>query len=111
MTKRLSIVCTIAVLTLTSCTAEKLPNYPRPYREYAYITNGKSNTVSVLDLDTYHSIKTIPVGSNPSGLAANPAKNEVYVVNAGSDSVSVIDAETNKLTATIGVEQSPYFID
>src|SRR5690242_9675798 len=101
----------IAVLALTSCTTERLPNYPRAYREYAYVTNGKSNTVSVLDLDTFHSIKTIPVGNNPSGVAANPAKNEIYVVNAGSNSVSVIDAETNRLTTTIGVEQSPYFID
>src|SRR5204862_5922292 len=101
MTKLASYSLLIIPLAFTACTTEKLPDYPRAYREYAYVTNGKSNTVSVLDLDTYHSIKTIPVGNNPTGVAANPAKNEAYVVNAGSNSASVINAETNTLNSTI----------
>jgi YVTN family beta-propeller protein len=100
-----------SVLLGTGCQTEQLPNYPRAYREYAYVTNGKSNTVSVLDIDTYKSIKTVAVGVNPSGVAANPAKNEVYVVNTGSNSVSVIDAETNRIVSVIGVGATPYFID
>ena len=43
------------------------------------------------------------VGAEPTGLAANPKRNEVYVVNTGSSNVSVIDAEQNKVVATIGV--------
>jgi len=38
-------------------------------------------------------VRTLQVGSNPTGLAANPKRNEVYVVNTGSSNVSVIDAE------------------
>jgi len=34
----------------------------RLYREYAYVTNGKSNTVSVIDLRTFEPAKTIAVG-------------------------------------------------
>ncbi len=101
----------IALFLGVGCQTEQLPNYPRAYREYAYVTNGKSNTVSVLDIDSYKSIKTMAVGVNPSGVAANPAKNEVYVVNTGSNSVSVIDAETNRVVSTIGVGLTPYFID
>ena len=37
-----------------------LPAYGPAYREYAYITNGKSNTVSVIDLRTFQPAKTIP---------------------------------------------------
>ena len=69
------------------------PDYGPAYREYAYITNGKSNTVSVIDLRTFELAKTIAVGISPTGIAANARKNEIYVVNTGSNNVSVIDAE------------------
>ena len=63
---------------------------------------GKSNTVTVIDLRTFEPARTLTVGSNPTGVAANGRKNEVYVVNTGSDNVSVIDAERNAVVATIG---------
>ena len=88
-----------------------LPAYGPLYREYAYITNGKSNNVTVIDLRTYSAVRTLTVGSEPTGVAANPKRNEVYVVNTGSSNVSVIDAEQNKVVATIGVGDHPYFID
>ena len=90
---------------------QPLPNYGPAYREYAYVTNGKSNTVSVINLRTFEPAKTIAVGLNPTGVAANSKTNEIYVVNSGSNNVSVIDAETNTVTATIGVHGRPYFID
>ena len=76
-----------------------LPYYSPAYREYAYVTNGKSNTISVIDLRTFEPVKTIRVGSEPTGIAANPAKNEIYVVNTGSNNITVIDAERNRATA------------
>lgn len=90
---------------------QSLPDYGPAYREYAYVSNGKSNTVSVIDLRTFALAKTIHVGSEPTGIAANSKKNEIYVVNAGSNNVSVIDAETNTIVAAIGVHGRPYFID
>ena len=49
----------------------ELPAYSPAYREYAYVTNGKSNTVSVIDLRTFQPAKTIRVGGEPTGIAAN----------------------------------------
>ena len=88
-----------------------LPDYGPSYREYAYVTNGKSNTVTVIDLRTFQPAKTIPVGSEPTGVAANPTKNEVYIVNSTSNNVTVIDAERNQVVTTIGVHGRPFFID
>lgn len=85
--------------------------YPANYREYAYISNGGSNTVTVLDLVNMRQDRVIAVGVNPSGLAVNPRRNEVYVVNSGSGTVTVINAETNTVAATIPVQRQPYFID
>lgn len=90
---------------------QQFPDYGPAFREYAYVTNSKSNTVSVIDLRTFVLAKTIRVGSEPAGAAANSKKNEIYVVNTGSNNVSVIDAESNSVVAAIGVHGRPYFID
>ena len=39
---------------------QALPDYGPLYREYAYVTNGKSNTVSVIDLRTFALAKRPP---------------------------------------------------
>ena len=53
---------------------QPLPSYGPAYREYAYVTNGKSNSVSIIDLRTFELAKTIPVGANPTGVEANSRK-------------------------------------
>src|SRR5260370_14371536 len=88
----------------------ELTSFDPAYREYAYITNGKSNSVSVIDLRTFLSVKTLRVGMDPTGVAANSKKNEVYVVNSGSAKLSVIDAEHHSVLATICVAGQTYFI-
>jgi len=93
-------------LLLLGCGRDRFPNYPASYHEFAYVSNGASNTVTVLDLVNLRQDRVLQVGRQPSGMAVNP----VYAVNSSSDSVSVIDATTNRVTATIGVQRSPYFI-
>jgi YVTN family beta-propeller protein len=103
----------LALITLgaVGCQQRDFPNYPANYREYAYISNGGSNTVTVLDVVNMRQDRVIAVGAGPSALAVNPRRNEVYVVNSGSDTVSVINAETNTVAATIRVQRRPYSID
>ena len=101
----------LLVFAAVGCQQRDFPNYPANYREYAYISNGGSNTVTVLDLVNMRQDRVIAVGAGPSGLAVNPRRNEVYVVNSGSGTVSVINAETNPVAATIRVQRKPYFID
>jgi len=60
----------------------QIPTFDPAYHEYAYISNGKSNTVSVIDLRTFRLAKTLKVSASPSGIEANPKKNEIYVVNS-----------------------------
>jgi YVTN family beta-propeller protein len=98
-------------LGTAGCQRRDFPSYPANYREYAYISNGGSNTVTVLDLVNMRQERVIAVGSGPSGLAVNPRRNEVYVVNSGSDSVTFINAESNTVAATIPVHRRPFFID
>ena len=103
------------LLANAGCHRGRFPDVPAGYREFAYVSNGSSNTVSVLDLVSLHLDRTLQVGAQPTGLAVNPKRNEVYVVNAGTPagngSVSVIDTDTNQVVATIPVHKLPYFID
>jgi len=95
---------------LAGCRSGAFPDVPPGYREYAYISNGGANTVTVLDLVYLRQDRTLGVGLGPTGMAVNPKRNEVYVVNTRSGSVSVIDAEANRVVATIPVRRQPYAI-
>ncbi len=100
--------------TTLGCHKYEFPTTPAGYREFAYVSNGKANTVSVLDLVYMRPDRTLQVGVDPSGMAVNPVKDEVYVVNSGTaggnGSVSVIDTLKNQVVATVGVHKLPYFI-
>ena len=73
------------------------------------MANYGSNTISVIDTITNKVIATVPVESDPNGVAVSPDGNKVYVVNSGGDStnftgtVSVIDTATNNVAAIINV--------
>jgi YVTN family beta-propeller protein len=106
-----------AVLTLLPCALllgchpHDFPQYPSDYREFAYVTNGGSNTVTVLDVVNLRRDRELSVGRNPTGVAISLTRNEVYVVNSADSTVSVIDAQKNAVIATIPVHHRPYFID
>lgn len=104
-----------AGVVLTGCRAHDFPDYAANYREFAYVTNGGSNTVSVFDVVNLRLDRELPVGMNPTGVTANPKRNEVYAVNSGSSqtngSISIIDTEKNTVAATIPVRRQPYFLE
>ncbi len=101
----------LAGVAIAGCNRHPFPVEPPGYREFAYVSNGGSDTVSVLDLVYLRQDRTLQVGGQPSGMAVNPKRDEVYVVNTRSGSVSVIDTDANQVVATIPVHKLPYFID
>ena len=114
MTTRLTTLALLA-LALTGCRPHDFPQYPPNYREYAYVTNGGSGTVSVLDVVNVRVDRELAVGQNPVAVAASLTRNEVYVVNSGAadgqGTVSVINAENNTVAATINVHHQPVSIE
>jgi YVTN family beta-propeller protein len=106
---------TLLALALTACRPHDFPQYPPNYREYAYVANGGSGTVTVIDVVDVRVDRELPVGRNPVAVAASPTRNEVYVVNSGAEgapgSISVIDAENNTVAAIIPVHRQPVSID
>ncbi|HEX4606323.1 MAG TPA: hypothetical protein VH724_20145, partial [Candidatus Angelobacter sp.] len=62
-------VCLLLAL-LGGC--KETPEPTANYREYAYVSNGGSNSVTVVDLRALAILTTVSVGRSPTGLAVNP---------------------------------------
>jgi YVTN family beta-propeller protein len=106
---------TLLTVALAGCRPHDFPQFPPDYREYAYVTNGDSGTVTVLDVVNLRVDREVAVGQHPVAVAAGIARNEVYVVNSGAaggqGSLSVINAENNTVAATIALHRQPVSID
>lgn len=101
----------LCAVTLVGCRPHDFPQFPSNYREYVYVTNGASGTVSIYDVVNVRLDRELAVGQNPVAVVPGHTRNEVYVVNqgaaAGQGSVSVINAENNSVAATIPVHRQP----
>ena len=102
------------VALIPGCRRHDFPQYDANYREYAYVTNGGSGTVSVYDVVNVRVDRELPVGQNPVAVTASPTRNEVYVVNSGAatgqGSVSIISAASNSIAGSIPVHKRPVAI-
>ncbi len=100
-----------ATLAFSACRKSDFPVYPSNYREYAYVANNGSNTVTIIDLVNLREDREIATGERPSAVMASKARNEAYVVNegngSGNGSLSVIDALQNQTIATIALRRAP----
>lgn len=67
----------------------------------AYVSNEKSNTVSVIDTDTFTVVKTFKVGRRPRGIALTQDDKFVLVAVGDDDTIQMIDTATGKVTATL----------
>ncbi|PYU98366.1 MAG: hypothetical protein DMG26_18855, partial [Acidobacteria bacterium] len=76
-------------------------------QQFAYVANGDSNSVSVIDTSSNTVVATVAVGSIPFGVAITPDGTRAYATNRGSNSVSVIDAASNTVVATVAVGGAP----
>jgi YVTN family beta-propeller protein len=75
-----------------------------------FTSNGKSNSVTVFDLDTLAVKQQIAIsGGNPDAILYVPETRTLYTFNGKTANVSVIDATTLRETGTIAVSGRPEF--
>ncbi|MEA3118734.1 MAG: hypothetical protein QOI13_2004 [Paraburkholderia sp.] len=73
-----------------------------------FITNGRGDTITVIDLDTLKTTGSIKAGGpDPDGILYVPQSDRLYNSNGHDKSVSAIDARTGKIIATILVGGKP----
>lgn len=76
----------------------------------AFITDGKDNAVTVVNLSTFKLIEKVAIeGLNPDAVLYDSFSDKVFVYNAKSNDVTVLDAITNKIIKTIPLGGNPEF--
>ena len=73
----------------------------------AYVSNEKSNTVSVIDTNKWEVVKTIKVGQRPRGIAHTKDQKYVLVAVGDDDTIQIIDTGTNRVVGTCRRAQTP----
>src|SRR5437016_6481489 len=75
----------------------------------AYVSNEKSNTVSVIDTDKWQVVRTIKVGQRPRGIAITRDQRYVLVAVGDDDTIQMIDTKSNEITDTLPSGPDPEF--
>jgi YVTN family beta-propeller protein len=68
----------------------------------AYVTNGVSGTVSIIDLASLRVVQEIPVGTEPRGCALTPSGTYLFVANHTEGTVGVIETPTRAYLGSVG---------
>ena len=67
----------------------------------AYVSNEKSNTVSVIDTSKWQVVDTIKVGHRPRGIAYTKDQKFVLVAVGDDDMIQMIDTSSNKVVDSL----------
>ena len=76
----------------------------------AFISNGKDNSVSIINLSTFELIEKVKIdGIKPDAILYDTFSKRVFSYNADSKDATVIDALTNKVVKKIPLGGNPEF--
>ncbi len=74
-----------------------------------YVTNTKSDSISVIDTDTLEVVATIPLGrGKPNRVVFHPDGRHAWVVYDKSHDLGIVDAEAGKLVKRVKIGGNPY---
>lgn len=74
-----------------------------------YVTNTKSNSISIIDTNTFEITGTIPLGAGkPNRVVFHPDGKAAWVVYDKSRDLGVVDAEARKLARRLRIGGNPY---
>ena len=117
MTRRLNrrvlfLLILLGLFAVREIAVERRPSFLRPgLHLYAYTGNAQDGTVTAIDLVRLAPIATVSVGPSPSGVRANPARNEIWGVSSGGGYAWAIDTRTNQVVAHIPVGADPFALE
>lgn len=78
-----------------------------PITDIAVVANEKSDSVSIVDLNTQTVLSTIPVGKAPRGVAVDNVLNIAVIGNSHDNSLSFIDLDNYQIISTLPVGKEP----
>jgi YVTN family beta-propeller protein len=95
-------LCTALISSMLICSTASLQA-----KELAYVTNEKSNSLSVIDLDDYTVIKEVPVGERPRGFIFNHDQTLAYICASDSDRIQIFDVASDMIIGVLPSGEDP----
>ena len=68
-----------------------------------YVSNGRTNNVTMFDLKSLKTLGLIPAGTNPDAIIYDPATKRVFAMNGRSGNITAINAVDGKVVGTVEV--------
>lgn len=72
-----------------------------------FITNGRTNVVTMFDLKSLKPMGDVPAGKNPDALLYDSFSDRVFIFNNDSRDITVLEAATGKVVSTFSVGGNP----
>ncbi|QYM79652.1 hypothetical protein K0B96_03260 [Horticoccus luteus] len=82
---------------------------PAPELGLGFVSNGRADNVSIVELATLKTVGHVATGKNPDAILYEPERREVYAFNGHGQSVTVFAAAGGKVVATIPLGGKPEF--
>ena len=96
---------------LVAAVAAGRPPCP-PAAATLFVTNTKSDSISIIDTTTFEVMATIPLGrGKPNRVVFHPDGKTAWVVYDKSHDLGVVDAEARKLVRRVKIGGNPYNLD
>ncbi len=80
-----------------------------PDGKTGFVTDGRANAVVAFDLNTFEQNDKIATGTNPDGMAYEPATGTLWAFNGGSKNATVINLASHKVVGTVALPGKPEF--
>jgi DNA-binding beta-propeller fold protein YncE len=74
-----------------------------------FVSDGRTNKVTIFDLKTLHTTGEAATGKNPDAIIYDPASKRVFTFNGGSANATAIDAAKGTVAGTIELGGRPEF--
>jgi YVTN family beta-propeller protein len=74
-----------------------------------FVSDGRTNDVTIFDLAHLNVIGKVPAGSNSDSIVYDPASKRVFAFNGRSNSATVIDAAAGTVASTIPLAGKPEY--
>src|SRR5512145_181030 len=74
---------------------------------FVYVSNERSNDVTIIDAATDAVVATVKVGDRPRGIAAAPDGRQVYVAISEEDIIAVLDTASRQVTGKLKAGSDP----
>ena len=76
-----------------------------------YVSNEKSNTVTIIDGHSLERLAEVPVGNRPRGIALSPDGKYLYICASDDDTIQIMGTETREILGTLPSGPDPELLD